>query len=140
MSDAIKNVAAQFFYEHAGQSHPAGLSSVEIETYHVAGAYEMALAEMKAATSGHYYEWWEDDQNNHEGHDCPAFECDDDSDTYPLVVCVMNDSDEYVITSLGGIDLGPGVDVAYLDTGLDRPAYCRVVEAELALQEIGTDI
>lgn len=114
--------AARFFYDNAGTSyHPEHETP---EEGRIAGAYQLAAAEAIAKAAESTFEWWQDDQDNHEAHDC---ECEPDSDSYPLFGCSMLDSTGEIIGSIGGVDLG--------SAGFSEPQpYARVIEAELAAE------
>jgi len=119
--------ARDFFYTNAGYSYDPKTETAEQGRMH--GAMELAKAERWARENGYTYVW-EDDG-------CTEVQRDDGTwEQLPAVGCAMHaplDDSQWrnnpiPCQSLGGITES--------DDASERRAYRRVVEAELALEEL----
>jgi hypothetical protein len=118
----------QFFYDHAGYGYHKALETED--EGHTRSAKRLAIAETWAIDSGHYFDWVDDPEG------CIGCMCGNDDcacfrtggkpteDHHPKGFIMRWDNDDNVVKrSLWGI------------CGADA-AYRRVIEAELALEEI----
>ncbi len=116
-----KQAAFYFFLKNAGSS-----CDPKIETARqgkARGARRLAKAERDACALGYTFEW-EQDQDGCIGCDCDDPECKcSTGEDHECLVCLMRDSAGSVVQSLGSI-CGPSRE------------YGRVIEAELALEEL----
>jgi hypothetical protein len=131
MANSLRS-AFQFFFSHAGYCVGS----------RAAGALNLARAEAWAEDNGYTFVWESDDDpelGDHaywcaaarrdkagydiDGEPIPSYSRSRECDGHEALVCVMRDADGAVVQSLCGI-LDP-----------DR-AYGRVIEAELALEEM----
>ncbi len=110
--------AVFFFYEHAGYSWNAKTETEEEGRRRCAHA--LADAEAKSQGAGCRYNWSHDMDSDRSGIEHDA----------PLWICDMFDSEGEPLGCLGGIDLGEN------PFGPGKDAYARVVEAELALDNL----
>ena len=114
------NKAEAFFYEHAGYSYKPGEETPEQGRER--GAKALAAAEHFASENGYSFNWLID----------PEIDSSDYSDEDPaweLWGCIMRDEQGEVRQSLWAIDFGR-------DKEPWGEPYRRVVEAELALEEM----
>jgi hypothetical protein len=115
------NKDQQFFFDHAGYSYDPKTETPEQGRERCERcAARLADAEMEGRRKGLSFQWSIDDI------DSTSFT--DEKPSWRLYQCVCTDRDGEVLASLGGIDLGRNGD--YSDP------YCRVVEAELAMEAI----
>lgn len=115
------SVAEKFFWKNAGWGYKPGHESPQQGRAN--GAKNLAAAEGIAREAGYSFEWNVD----------PDVDSRDFSDSRPaweLYACLMRDVNGKVVQSLGGIDFGR-------DNG-PFGDYRRVVEAELAAEEVGS--
>lgn len=106
-----------FFYEHAGYCYGAHETPEEGRQR---CAEQLAGAELWARLENYTFEWEQDELD--------SSEWSDEQPVWPTYVCLMRDEAGHVVQSLGGLDFG---------TGPYGP-YRRVVEAELALEQMGS--
>lgn len=112
----------RFFWEHAGWSY-----NPKTETKRegrMRGAIALANAEQHARSERWYYTWVEDDDADVSWMDKKARR-DYRMGKTKMLGCVLYDSNDEVLASLWAIHVSGRGD-----------AYCRVVEAELALEAI----
>lgn len=116
----LRDSNVKFFYDHAGSSYNPKTETEE--QGRIRGAQALAKAEAFAAEQGFIFSWSQD-EDGCIGCDCGSEDCACASgEPHDCRVCVMYDaSGEDVLASLGSI-CEPSKE------------YCRVVEAELALE------
>lgn len=114
-----KDIAAAFFYKHAGYGYDPKKETKDQGRKR--GARLLAEAEANARSLGYTFEWVEDEYT-----DSSDF---DDGDPYPVWNCVMLNQGGKRVQSLSGIDFGRDKE--------PHGPYMRVVEAELALEQLG---
>lgn len=113
--------AWEFFYAHAGYSVAQGETKRQGRAR---SARRLAKAETKAKQMGYTFDW-ADDPDGCIGCDCGNDECACyTGEPHECLYCVMRDSDGAVVQSLGSI-CEPSRE------------YRRVIEAELALEQLG---
>lgn len=110
-----RTAAIQFFYENAGYSYNP-LTQTE-EEGRIECARNLADSEAHAQDMEYTFTWEEDDE-------ITSADWDDESEEYPTWVCTMYAKNGYILSTMGGIDLGVE---GYQKTN----PYTRVVEAEL---------
>lgn len=108
----------QFFFDNAAYSYNPDTQTRE--QGQLACAQSLAVAELDAKAAGIWFEWRQDDE------DSSSFS--DELPVCPLWHCNARNANGEVIASLGGVDLGE--QTPYTSP---RPPYCRVIEAEIAL-------
>lgn len=114
--------AKRFFYKHAGYSVKPGETNRQGRER---SAKALARAEAHAKAQDWSYDW-EIDDDGCIGCDCKSPDCRCSSgEPHETLVCFLRGTDETVLTSLGGI------------CGA-TPEYRRVIEAELALETMGS--
>lgn len=109
----------QFFFDNAGYSIAPGETE---EQGKMRGAVQLAIAEDWARDNGYEFKWLPDEAGCI-GCDCGNPDCACENGTCEPEVCIMKDDDNHVVQSLGSV------------CGADNK-YRRVVEAELALEEM----
>lgn len=114
------NVSEAFFYDNAGYSYRPGYQTQEEGRRECATA--LASAEARAHALGYAFVWEID-------HDSDSSDFSDD-EPYSLWFCRMVDPEGETVEALSGIDFGPGGE-PWGNT------YRRVVEAELAVEQLG---
>lgn len=115
------SAAARFFYVNAGHSYTP--SKETEEEGRVRGALNLAAAESLAREAGYSFEW--------STSDIDSSDYTDETPAWPLYDCIMRDINGKVVQCLGACDFGKDADGPFGD-------YRRVVEAELASEEIDT--
>lgn len=115
MSKTIWRQAAEFFYANAGFSYDPKTESPEQGRKRCSEA--LATAERDGASSGFTFEWTEDDG-----------EFSDDDRHVQLWICICRHKVGDALATLGGIDLG--------EEEPPQAIYCRVIQAELAMQAL----
>ena len=116
-----KQQAYLFFLRHAGYSYDPKTQTKQQGRSEC--ARKLAKAERDARALGYTFEWT-DDIDGCIGCDCDSPECDcSTGEPHECLVCLMRDSNGKVVQSLGSVC---------------KPSreYRRVVEAELALEEV----
>lgn len=116
--------AERFFWVNAGWSYTPGKESPEQGRAN--GACNLAAAEGIAREAGYSFTWRVD----------PAVDSRTFSASRPyweLYECLMHDINGEVVQVLGAVDFGRGAGGPFGD-------YRRVVEAELAAQEVGEQL
>jgi hypothetical protein len=113
--------AEQFFYKNAGYARRPGESAAKARRR---AAKQYAAAEKWAEEKGYTFEWEEDP------HGWDSLGDVDPSDVSEVLEVVMKDPKGAIVGSIGGV-LMTGRLVADRDHG-------RIVEAELALEEMGS--
>jgi hypothetical protein len=108
------STAEEFFYRNAGSSYTPGKETEEQGKRR--GAKKLAKAEREAAKRGWTVEW---------EHDPEPWDGDDDDQPSEVLNAVLRDKNGKVLASLGAI-------------GDPSRSYGRVVEAELALEALGS--
>jgi len=109
----------KFFYKHAGYSFDTNTESKRQGKERC--ARRLARAERYAKRQDWHYEWTED-IDGCIGCDCGSADCACSTGTaHEVLVCVLRDSDDHVLGSLGSICEA-------------TREYGRVIEAELALE------
>ncbi len=115
-----KQAAYLFFLKHAGYSVKQGETQCAGRSR---CARELAKAERDARALGYTFEWVFD-QSGCIGCDCGLDDCPCFSgDAHETLGCVVHDAEQNVLASLWGI----------CDPARE---YCRVIEAELALESL----
>lgn len=110
-----------FFYENAGWGYNPATETPDQGRRLC--AVQLELAERIARNLGYGFEWSIDT-------DTDSSNFSDDPEPWALWVCDMTDSESVTVQSLGGVDFGRD--------GLPSDNdYARVVQAELALEELG---
>lgn len=123
------NTAVRFFMEHAGGTYTPAKETAAQGRYRTALA--LASAERKARERGFRFSWT---------HDVDTW---DDEAGYPQWVVSCHDADGITLASVGGVDVGADGAYEYGCGMLSEPTYkggrdpyCRVIEAELALESL----
>ena len=117
-----KQAAFLFFLRNAGSSYNPKTQTKRQGQY--AGARQLAKAERDARALGYTFDW-QNDSDGCIGCDCDSPDCKCSSgEPHECLVCLMRDSDGKVVQSLGSV-CEPSRE------------YRRVVEAELALEQLG---
>lgn len=114
------NKQQQFFYDNAGYSYDPKIETPEHGRYRCAVA--LADAETLATAHGYSFEWSIDP-------DVDSSDFDGENEPYAQWLCTMYNDAGDIVANLGGIDFGP-------DGEPWGNAYRRVVEAELALENV----
>lgn len=117
----------QFFYDHAGWSHPAGADKAGQEIAHQECARELARAEEIASSRGWSIVTEFDDDDSCDGDASAEIAVDIERGELVRLIVLLRDEDGQFIASLGSV----------IVASEDDP-YIRVIGAELAAEELAS--